>query len=82
VVAYGRVDVDPGPTSHSNDELMMQRPAISSCFDGILDGGEVGVDCGGQLCPPCVSGNRCESGTDCQSLSCQFDSNSEEEFCE
>lgn len=28
---------------------------LGSCFNGILDVGEVGVDCGGS-CPPCVSG--------------------------
>jgi hypothetical protein len=28
---------------------------LGSCFNGVLDEGELGVDCGG-VCPPCVSG--------------------------
>jgi len=39
------------------------------CNDGVLDGSESDVDCGG-YCSPCAAGNRCEWGTDCASGSC------------
>ena len=39
------------------------------CHDGVRDDGETAVDCGGE-CPPCADGKGCETGADCQSLSC------------
>jgi len=39
------------------------------CNDGLVDGSESDVDCGG-YCSPCAAGNRCEWGTDCASGSC------------
>ncbi|MEJ7732107.1 MAG: hypothetical protein WKG00_23210 [Polyangiaceae bacterium] len=45
-----------------------------SCSDGIRNGGESDVDCGGpaQLdCSPCDVGNDCTTGTDCASGVCE-----------
>jgi alpha-tubulin suppressor-like RCC1 family protein len=39
------------------------------CHNGVRDDGETAVDCGGE-CPPCEDGKGCETGADCQSLSC------------
>ncbi len=44
--------------------------APSSCSDGMKDGTETGVDCGGGVCPACGLGQGCLIGSDCQSLLC------------
>ena len=47
--------------------------------DGVMNGGETGVDCGGATiagsddAPPCANGLACGTGTDCQSAVCQQD---------
>ena len=47
--------------------------AVSTCNDGILDGNETDVDCGGSCLPTkkCVDGLRCNSGPDCISGVCK-----------
>ncbi len=40
------------------------------CFDGITNGLETDVDCGGQVCPACADGKRCFINGDCQSDFC------------
>jgi Thrombospondin C-terminal region len=40
-----------------------------TCTDGILDGDETDVDCGGS-CPPCNDGEMCLEGPDCVSNVC------------
>ncbi len=40
-----------------------------SCSDGIKDGDETDVDCGGS-CPACAGGKACLHGSDCRSGSC------------
>eukprot|EP01043_Picozoa_sp_COSAG02_P074837 COSAG02_NODE_15161_length_1198_cov_1.061874_2_plen_296_part_01 len=41
-----------------------------SCTNGVQDGDETAVDCGGQSCVRCADGSSCSSGTDCQSELC------------
>ena len=42
-------------TSPSSPTTCVYLPgARSSCSDGVLDGDETSVDCGGGLCPPCI----------------------------
>ena len=36
-----------------------------TCTDGIMNGQETGVDCGGPVCPPCGGGGGCQSGCEC-----------------
>jgi hypothetical protein len=43
---------------------------LPTCHDGMKDGQETGIDCGGPTCPACPAGQGCLSGTDCQSLVC------------
>jgi hypothetical protein len=43
--------------------------AQASCSDGVQNGGETGVDCGGS-CPPCGNGQGCQAGAGCQSGVC------------
>lgn len=41
-----------------------------TCFDGVKNGHETGIDCGGTECGLCPSGQGCESGGDCLSGIC------------
>jgi hypothetical protein len=43
-----------------------------SCTDGVTDGEETDVDCGGPDCPKCAVGRACQTGTDCVTLLCLF----------
>lgn len=42
------------------------------CDNGILDGPEADVDCGGLYCEPCAAGSVCTTGGDCVSGACDF----------
>ena len=42
----------------------------ATCSDGIKDGNETDVDCGGGACPKCGTGKNCSVGSDCQSSVC------------
>jgi hypothetical protein len=42
---------------------------VASCTDGVQNGTETGLDCGGS-CPPCGAGQGCTSGASCQSGVC------------
>jgi len=44
----------------------------ASCTDGVQDGTETNVDCGGGACPGCVAGDACSVGTDCASGGCDY----------
>ena len=41
-----------------------------TCSDGLKNGAETDVDCGGGTCSACANGNQCLIGTDCLSGSC------------
>jgi hypothetical protein len=41
----------------------------STCGDGVRNGGETDIDCGGP-CPPCADGQACATRSDCQSRVC------------
>jgi hypothetical protein len=43
---------------------------LASCHDGMMDGNETGVDCGGPTCAPCATGQGCLVATDCVSRVC------------
>ncbi|HEV7732449.1 MAG TPA: hypothetical protein VGR62_09830 [Candidatus Binatia bacterium] len=38
---------------------------VPTCFDGVENGSETGLDCGGGSCPGCAVGQGCFLGTDC-----------------
>jgi hypothetical protein len=42
----------------------------STCVDGMKDGMETDVDCGGGACPACASGKMCVANTDCAGGTC------------
>ncbi len=41
-----------------------------ACDDGVLNGTETDVDCGGDACPACDTGETCDDGDDCVSGGC------------
>ncbi len=41
-----------------------------SCTDGVKNGNETDVDCGGGYCPDCADGASCTGGSDCLSNMC------------
>jgi hypothetical protein len=43
---------------------------MASCTDGIKDGTETDVDCGGGVCAPCASGKACLTNSDCMTMFC------------
>jgi len=43
---------------------------ISHCSNGVIDGGETDVDCGGSCSQHCALGKVCSAGTDCASNLC------------
>lgn len=44
--------------------------AKDACSDGVRNGTETDVDCGGYFCPPCGYGKACSDDTDCLSRYC------------
>jgi len=40
------------------------------CTDGVKDGNETDVDCGGATCGACANGKTCAASSDCQSVEC------------
>ena len=44
------------------------------CNDGVKNGGETGVDCGGGVCPTCPNGMPCTFDADCTSGKCKASS--------
>jgi hypothetical protein len=45
-------------------------PACETCTDGVRNGSETDVDCGGGTCPACPNGVSCLVGSDCQAGIC------------
>ena len=45
-------------------------PPGPTCTDGIKNGSETDVDCGGPDCPPCPTGRLCADNTDCATARC------------
>jgi hypothetical protein len=42
-----------------------------TCTDGIQNGAETDIDCGGSDCPPCNPGQKCIAADDCTGQNCQ-----------
>jgi hypothetical protein len=49
---------------------LLVTPDLASCSDGMRDGAETDVDCGGPDCAPCVLGLSCSVDRDCTSQHC------------
>jgi hypothetical protein len=43
----------------------------ATCLDGMQNGMETGLDCGGPICPTCANGETCGGNSDCMSDYCK-----------
>jgi hypothetical protein len=72
-VGYSGIEGGVGPRIVAGTEtsIWVAGPCSGpTCSDGIRNGFETGIDCGGTQCGPCGSGGSCLVTTDCQSNSC------------
>lgn len=68
---YALILMSPGAAFTSSVAFAnFSDQVIPTCIDGIQNGGESDVDCGGPNCPDCPNGDGCFSGADCQSGVC------------
>jgi hypothetical protein len=59
----------PTPTQTSTP-TPTETPAGPTCTDGLRNGNETDVDCGGGTCGGCAAGKDCQAGSDCLSGVC------------
>jgi hypothetical protein len=51
------------------DDHSLGEVSVLTCADGIQNGNETDIDCGGN-CPPCAVGKHCDTGTSCATGVC------------
>eukprot|EP00727_Mastigamoeba_balamuthi_P004901 m51a1_g14409 hypothetical protein (1465) ;mRNA; r:420660-430779 len=66
---YGS-DCASGVCRSSPDPAVNGTCAHPTCIDGIRNGAETDVDCGGGQCARCSNGRACAAGDDCESRAC------------
>lgn len=66
VFAFYGCGEDGPPVSINGDNQSKE----ASCDDGIQNGNESDVDCGGSACEPCAQGRSCENSNDCTTGLC------------
>jgi hypothetical protein len=69
--AIGKVCGVNGDCGSGNCVAGVCAAPAPTCVDGIKNGTETDVDCGGAACPKCINGKVCTAGTDCSSGLCQ-----------
>jgi len=62
-------DPSTAGTCQGGSRIAAAIPPLPTCTDGIKNGSESGVDCGGS-CPPCATGQDCTSRNDCAGALC------------
>ncbi len=55
------------------NEICLDGDCTPMCEDGLQNGLETDIDCGGPLCLPCANGQRCTENADCTSDLCEAD---------
>ena len=61
---------EAGPAPHEAGLDAHEAAAAPTCTDGIKNGTETGIDCGGGTCPACADALGCKVSTDCESGVC------------
>ncbi len=61
---------DAAPPDAGLDVTAEAASDSGTCTDGIKNGSETDVDCGGGVCPKCKDGNTCVVATDCTTNTC------------
>ncbi len=70
-VALGMTSTNLEAMAHAHVTLMLHPVSGASCQDGVRDGDETDVDCGG-ACPRCANAHRCGRAEDCLSATCEM----------
>jgi len=66
------VPVEEGdPAKGACEEGCDGEGGCPSCSDGLTNGHETGLNCGGPSCPPCADDEPCDGPSDCQSCLCE-----------
>ncbi len=60
----------PGGAAQSKCLNCACLPYPAACFDGVKNGVETDVDCGGEACPRCYAGESCSAREDCATGKC------------
>jgi len=60
----------PGSSSTSLDSGGTSGEPYAGCLNGVRDGDETDIDCGGATCRRCEDGQACGADADCVNLSC------------
>lgn len=70
-------DPDPTPLDGTDtdepttgSDTTADDTAGDACVDGVMNGEETDVDCGGSTCDACATGQGCEVASDCASMTC------------
>jgi hypothetical protein len=66
----GFVTATTDPDTECTGADVCNGAGACQCSDGILNGLETALDCGGGVCPTCGNGDTCNLGTDCGSGNC------------
>jgi hypothetical protein len=66
-----QVDGGTGAGTSTTTGTTTTTTTTANCMDGVKDGDETDVDCGGSICPPCAIGQTCGKGGDCQTGVCE-----------
>ena len=64
-VCYGAC-TDDESCSEEGAECVEGGCVVPTCNDGLQNGDETDIDCGGSQCDACAPGKMCEAGEDCQ----------------
>lgn len=62
---------NPGEVCRKGNCTSTNKGNKATCTDGVKDGKETDVDCGGSTCSACADGQVCKKGTDCSSGTCK-----------
>lgn len=66
----GADDADSGGAEVPADVVEVGMDVAATCSDGIKNGDESDIDCGGTSCVGCSSGESCKANVDCKSKVC------------
>jgi len=64
------INVRNDATLVCSDGPGLGAPQAPTCSDGVRNGSETAVDCGGPICVDCLAGQACTTGSDCASGIC------------
>lgn len=70
LAACGEVSRDQTDAPPGDFDAPIDSPVAASCTNGMRDGAETDVDCGGGTCDPCGATRACGGNTDCLSMVC------------